>query len=317
MVAAPLLRIVFFGTPAFALPSLEALFQSRHRVVGVVTQLDRPRDRGHRTGEPLIKSRAARAGVPVLQPDRLKDPKFLEALARLNPDLGVVAAYGKILNEAVLAVPRLGFVNVHASLLPRYRGAAPIHRAVINGERETGVTIMRVVKALDAGPMLAVVKRPIDADETSEDVERDLARLGASVLIETVDALANGPIDGVPQDDSAATYAARLTKEEGAIDWTQSADTVHNLVRGLHPWPHAFTFYRGRRLIILRTVLSPGAAAPPGTILQAIGDHLQVATGRGAVTVREIQVESKRPMGIREFLAGHEVNPGEMLTSRP
>ena len=317
MVDIPAFRVVFFGTPEFALPSIDALLRSRHTVVGVVTQRDRPRGRGQKMSEPPVKARAVEAGVPVLQPERLKDAAFLEAFAGLGPDLGVVAAYGKLLTEAVLAAPRLGLINVHASLLPRYRGAAPVHRAVIGGERETGVTIMRMVKALDAGPMLAVARRPIAPDETSEDVERDLARIGATTLVETVEALAAGSLAETPQDDSAATYAPRLTKEEGAVDWTLPAEAVHNLIRGLHPWPHAFTFCRGQRWIVLRSVVLPGSSAPPGTILEATGDHLMVAAGRDIIRVLEIQVEGKRSMAAREFLAGHHVTAGAVLTPRP
>jgi methionyl-tRNA formyltransferase len=247
----------------------------------------------------------------------LKEESFLDSLARLDSDLGVVAAYGKLLTDRVLGTPRLGLINVHASLLPRYRGAAPIHRAVINGEHETGVTIMRVVKALDAGPMLKAVKRPIHPDETSEDVERGLAVLGADAVVQAIDEMSVGTLDETPQDDAAATYAARLTKEDGAIDWSRSAPAIHNLVRGLHPWPHAFTFYRGRRLIVLRTMVGDTSDAVPGTILEAQGDRLHVSAGGGVVAIREIQVEGKRPMSVREFLAGHALAAGERLTDRP
>ena len=184
---------------------------------------------GQKTSAAPVKARALAAGLPVLQPERLKDPAFLDEPDGLGADLGVVAAYGKILTDAVLATPRLGLLNVHASLLPRYRGAAPVHRAVIAGERETGVTIMRVVKALDAGPMLAAVRRPIGPDETSEEVERDLARLGAELLVSTADDLAAGRSHETPQDESAATYAHRLTKDDGVIDWSWPADRVHDL----------------------------------------------------------------------------------------
>ena len=190
------LRIVFFGTPAFAVPTLEALLASRHSVVAVVTQPDRPRGRGQKTTHAPVKAAATAAGVAVLQPDSMKDPGFVAALSALNADLGVVAAYGKILTDVVLAVPRLGMVNVHASLLPRYRGAAPVHRAIIAGERETGITIMRVVRALDAGPMLATARRPIEPDETSEDVERDLARIGAGLAVSTIERLVDGRAPG-------------------------------------------------------------------------------------------------------------------------
>ena len=191
MVAGRSLRIVFFGTPAFAVPTLDALLGSRHQIAGVVTQPDRPRGRGQQVSDAPVKARAAAAHVPILQPERMRDPAFVKALAALQADLGVVAAYGKILTDEVLATPALGLVNVHASLLPKYRGAAPVHRAIVAGERETGVTIMRVVSALDAGPMLAAVRRPVGPDETSEDVERDLAAIGAKLLVSTVDAVAD------------------------------------------------------------------------------------------------------------------------------
>lgn len=315
---APALRIVFMGTPAFAVPTLDALLASGHSVVAAIAQPDRPRGRGQKTADGPVKARALRAGVPVLQPPSLKAADVLARLTALNADLVVVAAYGKILSNAVLAMPRLGTINVHASLLPKYRGAAPIHRAVAAGERETGVTIMRVVLALDAGPMLATVRRPIGGDETSADVEQGLAGLGAAALVETVDRLALGPVEEVPQDDSHATYAPRLTKEDGIIDWSQPAQRVHDLIRAMQPWPNAFTFRDGRRLILLRSmVVDQPHDVAPGTILAAKGDDLRVATGTGAVVVRELQAEGKRPMTVRDFLAGHHLSAGDRLTSAP
>jgi methionyl-tRNA formyltransferase len=299
-------RIVFFGTPAFAVPTLEALLASRHAVVGVVTQPDRPRGRGQKTSHAPVKASATAAGVVVLQPDSMKDPGFVAALSAMNADLGVVAAYGKILTDTVLAIPRLGMVNVHASLLPRYRGAAPVHRAIIAGDRETGITIMRVVRALDAGPMLATAHRPIGPDETSEDVERDLASIGAALAVSTIDGLVDGGVPELPQNDADATYAHRLAKDDGVIDWTISADQIHNRIRGLHPWPHGFTFLGDKRLILLRSTPSADiAGSEPGTILEASGDRLRVATGSGVLNLLELQAEGKRPMPAREFLAGH------------
>ena len=300
------LRIVFFGTPAFAVPTLEALLASRHAVVGVVTQPDRPRGRGQKTSHAPVKASATTAGVVVLQPDSMKDPGFVAALSAMNADLGVVAAYGKILTDAVLAVPRLGMVNVHASLLPRYRGAAPVHRAIIAGERETGITIMRVVRALDAGPMLATAHRPIGPDETSEDVERDLASIGAALAVSTIEGLVDGRVPELPQNDADATYAHRLAKDDGVIDWTLSAGQIHNRIRGLHPWPHGFTFLGDKRLILLRSAPSADiAGSEPGTVLEASGDRLRVATGSKVLNLLELQAEGKRPMPAREFLAGY------------
>jgi methionyl-tRNA formyltransferase len=324
MVDVDRLRIAFFGTPDFAVPTLDALLRSRHSVVGVVTRADRPQGRGQKTNAPPVKTRAVAAGLPVLQPERLTDPGFLEAFDRLDADLGVLAAYGKILTDAVLAGPRLGLINVHASLLPRYRGAAPVHRAVINGDTETGVTIIRMVKALDAGPMLATMRRSIGPEDTSADVERDLARAGATLAVSIIDVLATGPAAEIRQDEAAATYAQRLTRADGIIDWTKPADRIHDLIRGLHPWPHAFTFHRGRRLILLRsTIPEQGAAgvdpfsAPPGTVLEADGDRLRIATGGGVIAITEIQAEGRRPMAPREFLAGHLLAAGERMTTQP
>jgi methionyl-tRNA formyltransferase len=310
------LRVVFFGTPDFALPTLEALLRSRHIVAGVVTQPDRPRGRGHHLLDAPVKAAAVAAGVTILQPQRLADAAFVDALMALRADLGVVAAYGKILTDQVLAIPARGFVNVHASLLPRYRGAAPVHRAVIAGERETGVTIMRVVQELDAGPMLADAYRPIAADETSDEVERDLARVGAALLVATLDDMAAGRARERPQDDSQATYALKLQKEDGRIDWRWPAERLHNLIRGLHPWPHAFTFLGGRRFIVRRSRWSPESSPEAaGTIVQAAGDRLGVATGSGILEISEIQSEGKRPMTSREFLAGHSLSRGERFES--
>ena len=314
------LRIVFFGTPAFAVPTLDALLASQHQVVAVVTQPDRPRGRGHRTTDAPIKARALAAELVVLQPPRLRDEEFLTALRELHPDLGVVAAYGKILTDDVLAAPRLGMVNVHASLLPKYRGAAPVHRAIVAGERETGVTIMRVVKQLDAGPMLASIRRPIGPDETSDHVELELARLGADLLVATIDAMVDGTAREVPQDEALATYAHRLTKDDGAIDWTSSPTQIHNLVRGLYPWPHAFTFLNGSRVIILRADAIPDDARPagvPGRIEVAHADDLIVSAGGGRVALRQLQLEGKRPVTARDFLAGHRVAVGDCFSAAP
>jgi methionyl-tRNA formyltransferase len=312
------LRVVFFGTPEFAVPTLEALLGSKHSVAGVVTQPDRPRGRGQKTTEGPVKTLATASGIPVVQPLTLKDPAFLPAVQSMHADIGVVAAYGKILSEAVLAVPRLGMINVHASLLPRYRGAAPIHRAVIAGERETGVTIMRVVKALDAGPMLAAVARPIGEDETSADVERDLARLGAELLVATLDRLSSAGLEEIAQDDSLATYANRLTKEDGRIDWSRSARDIHNQIRGLHPWPHAHAFLGGERVILLRSrPVESHTSGAPGSVVAARGDELVVAAGTGAVALLELQREGKRAASAREFLAGRPVAIGERFTAEP
>lgn len=312
------MRVVFFGTPQFAVPSLEQLIRSTHEVVGVVTQPDRPRGRGQKVTDAPVKLTAVQHGLPVFQPARLRDAEVIDTLTRWAPDLGVVAAYGKILPENVLDLPRLGMINVHASLLPRYRGAAPVHRAVIDGMTETGVTIMRMVPALDAGGMFAKVTRPIGPDETSDVVERDLATLGASLLIEVIDDLAAGRAVEELQDHTQSTYAPKITKEEGLIDWTQSATAIHNRVRGLYPWPHAFTYLNGERLIVMRSHVSPEpTSAAAGTIVDASSGAIQVATGYGErLVIDEVQPEGRRAMKVRDYLAGHPVETGARLGDR-
>jgi len=318
MVTAPRLKVLFFGTPQFAVPTVDAILGSTHTLVGVVTQPDRPRGRGQKASDAPAKARAREAGVPILQPQTLKDPAVLAEFAALGADIGVVAAYGKILAQAVLDVPRLGMINVHASLLPKYRGAAPVHRAVMGGESMTGVTIMRVVKALDAGAMLAIVERPIGPYDTSEEVERDLAGLGARLLVDTLDRLANGPIDEVAQDETQATYAHRLTKEDGVVDWSKTAWAIHNQVRGLHPWPHAYSYLQGQRLILRRSTWSDETiAGEPGRIIAAHGDELAVATGGGTLRITELQAEGRRAASAREFLAGRPIAPGLTFTAQP
>jgi methionyl-tRNA formyltransferase len=314
VVPARALRVVFFGTPAFAVPTLDALLAAGHLVAAVVTQPDRPRGRGQKTTASPVKETATLANVPILQPSSIKTPEFSEALAALHPDIGIVAAYGQILTQEVLATPRLGMINVHASLLPRYRGAAPVHRAIINGDIETGVTIMRMVKALDAGPMIAAEPIPISPEETSEELEGELARIGAQLLLRALDEVAAGRSHETPQNDSAASYAPRLTRDDGRIDWSWSASRIHNLIRGLHPWPHAETFADGRRLILHRSRPAETASTKhPGTVLEASGERVRVATGKGTLDLLEIQTESKRPMSAREFLAGHPLSPGTVL----
>ncbi|HUE87184.1 MAG TPA: methionyl-tRNA formyltransferase [Vicinamibacterales bacterium] len=312
------MRIVFFGTPRFAVPTLAALLRSPHTVAGVVTQPDRPRGRGRRVSDAPIKALAVERGLPVLQPARLtKDAE--KDFRSFDVDLGVVAAYGKILPEWLLAVPRLGMINVHASLLPKYRGAAPVNRAVIDGETETGVTIMRIVKALDAGPMMARAVRPIGLNESSDVVERDLAALGARLLVQVVDDLAAGRAVEVPQNDAQATHAPRLTKDEGLLDFTLPALAVHNRIRGLRPWPTAFTFLHGRRLVIHQARLSERSAAgvEPGVTVAAGADGIGIACGDGrAVDVLQLQPEGRRVMSAREYLAGHGVLAGQQFGSR-
>ncbi len=311
--------IVFFGTPAFAVPSLDALADSSHQVVGVVTQPDKPRGRGQHVSAAPVKARAEALGIPVWQPDRLRDEAFLDTMRGLGADLGVVAAYGKILPESLLLIPRLGMINVHASLLPRYRGAAPVHRAMMNGDADTGVTIMRVVKALDAGAMMLAESIPIEPNETGHDLEVRLATLGARLLITVVDQLARGEAVEVPQDDTQATYASRILKTDGIILWDRPAQAIHDQVRALSPWPHAYTFLDGARYVIhatrphasLDSVEPATTADGPGTILVAKKDQLLVRAGEGTVLeILQLQEEGRRVLPTRDFLAGHPLPTG-------
>ena len=309
--------VVFFGTPQFAVPTLRRLLDSTHSVAGVITQPDRPRGRGQKITHAPVKALALERGIPVYQPDRLKPAEVADTLRGWGADLGVVAAYGRIIPEHLLTIPRLGMINVHASLLPKYRGAAPVHRAVINGDGQTGVTIMRVVKELDAGGMFATVTRPIGPDETSDVVESALADMGAELLVTVVEQLGSGNAREEPQDDTQATYASRLTKEEGLIDWTRSASDLHNRVRGLYPWPHAYTFFKGTRLIVLRSVVADASASAtsPGTILRATSEAIHVATGEGELAILEVQPEGRRAMRAHDFLLGHRLATGETFSA--
>lgn len=311
------LRVAFFGTPQFAVPSLEALLGSRHTVCGVVTQPDRPRGRGQRVTDGPVKALAASRQLPLLQPATLKDPAVEATLRSWAPDLGVVVAYGQLVPAALLALPRLGLVNVHPSLLPKYRGAAPVHRAVVAGETTTGVSIMRVGPRLDAGAVFAVATRDIGPDETSAEVETDLSRIGARLLLDVVDQMAAGTATETPQDENAATYASKLTKAEGLLDWGQPARVLHNRVRGLQPWPHAFTYLDTARLIVLESAPVAGAtAADPGTIVRADREALHVACGDGSMlALLRLQREGSRPLAVRDFMAAHAPRAGQRLSS--
>lgn len=312
------LRVVFFGTPGFAVPTLERLIHSQHPVVGVVTQPDRPRGRGQRITDGPVKALAASLKLPILQPERLAREDLASQLASWNAEIGVVAAYGKLLPDWLLAAIPRGLLNVHASLLPRYRGASPIHRAVIAGDHETGVTIMRVVKALDAGPLLASVTVPIGPDDTTTIVEAMLAIKGADLLVATLDAIEAGTAVETPQDDSQATYAPKLSKTEGIIDWSRPAPHIHNLIRGLWPWPHASTHLAHKRYILHRSRLSSiDHEAEPGTIIRAsVIGGLHVACGTStALELLDLQLEGTRVMSARDAIAGQALTVGARFRS--
>ena len=314
------MKIAFFGTPAFAVPSLERLVAAGEQVVMVVTQPDRRRGRGQRQQFSPIKTTAMALNLPVLQPDRARDPECGEQLAACGAEIGAVVAYGQILPDHVLHTPVHGIINVHASLLPQYRGAAPIQRAIIAGERETGITMIRLVQELDAGPMLAHVVRPIKNDETSDVVERSLAALGADLLISTVQAIAAGQHREEPQDHGRATFAPRLTKEDGRVDWARPATAIHNLIRGLHPWPHAFTFLGNSRYVLHHSEVvdtHPGTRKP-GDVIAASGDHLHVACGEETtLALHALQPEGRRVLDTRAFLVGYPFPTTATFRSAP
>ncbi len=272
-----------------------------------------------------MKQLARERHLPIAQPATLRDPGVREGLEAWAPDLGVVVAYGQIIPKTLLDLPRLGMINVHGSLLPRYRGAAPVHRAVMNGDTLTGVTIMRVTPRLDAGAMFASVSREVAASDTSETVEHDLSRLGARLLVDVVARIASGTATETPQDESLATYAPKLTKAESDLDWTRPATELHNQVRGLHPWPHASTRIDSARLIVLQSAVVDAHDAPapagaqadaaPGTIRHVGRDALHVAAGSGStLALLRVQPEGKRPMAIRDYLAGAHLQPGQRCT---
>jgi methionyl-tRNA formyltransferase len=310
------LRVVFLGSGAFAVPSLEAVIGAGHDVAALVTQPDREKGRGRALRATPTKVLAERRGIPVLQPRRIKDPQAVEALRALRPDVQVVVAYGQILSRAVIDLPPLGTVNVHSSLLPRYRGAAPIHWAIVNGERETGVTTMLIDEGLDTGPTLLAKSTPIEPEETSPELEARLARLGAEVLLETLDGLARGTLTPRPQDHARATLAPLLKKEDGRIDWGRPADEIGRRVRGLLPWPGTVTGWAGGELKVLRARAEPAAPdkAMPGTVLTVDRDGIVVAAGAGTrLRLLEVQPESRRPMAAAAFAAGARLQPGARL----
>jgi methionyl-tRNA formyltransferase len=301
------MRVLFYGTPAFALPALEALLR-HHAVVAVVTQPDRPAHRGQRLTASPVKVRALAAGIPVVQPPRLRDPEWPDRLRAYAPEVAVVVAFGQILPRAVLDVPARGSINVHASLLPRYRGAAPVAWAIIRGETETGVSIMQMDEGLDTGPVLWVVRTAIGPDETAGELATRLADLGSQAL---VDAL--GRLDSLapaPQPPAGATLAPRLRKEDGHLDWRRSARELVNLVRGCNPWPGALTRTPAGPLLVWRaSAVEAASAASPGALVPH-ADTVAIATAAGAVLPLEVQAEGRRALSWAEYLRGARLAAG-------
>ena len=306
------MRVVFLGSGAFAIPSFEALIGAGHDVVALVTQPDREKGRGRALAPPPLKPVAEARGVPVHQPRRIREPAALETLRALAPDVQVVVAYGQILPRAVIDVPLRGTVNVHGSLLPRYRGAAPIQWAIVNGEAKTGVTTMLIDEGLDTGPTLLARSTPIDPEETAPELEARLSGLGAAVLIETLAGMAAGTLGPVPQDHARATLAPIIKKEDGRLDWSRPAQELARRVRGFHPWPGTFTSWQGQPLKVLRArVDGPGPSSRPGEVVAVDKDGLVVGCGEGTrLRLLDVQPESRRPMGAAAFAAGARLGPG-------
>ncbi|OAT81418.1 methionyl-tRNA formyltransferase [Desulfotomaculum copahuensis] len=311
------MRVVFMGTPDFAVPALQSLIRAGYRVVAVVTQPDRPRGRGKKLLPGPVKQAAREHGLTVLQPERIKEASFLAQLARLEPDVVVVAAYGQILSPAVLNLPRLGCLNIHASLLPRYRGAAPVHRAVMNGERETGVSIMLMNEGLDTGAVLLQKAVPVTGTDTTGLVQDRLAGLGAELLLETLPRWAAGKITPRPQDDAQATYAPPLTRQDEIIDWQRPARAIADQVRGLDPRPGARTCLDGRLIKIWRALprdaASAVADAVAGQVLTANREELLVLTGQGCLEILELQAQGGRRLPASVFLRGRPLSAGTVL----
>jgi methionyl-tRNA formyltransferase len=303
-----LLRVLFMGSPEFAVPTLRAVARVAE-IVGVVTQPDKPAGRGQTLVAPAVKQAAAELlpGVPVLQPKSARAPEVHDQIRALAPDVGVVVAYGKILPQVLLDVPRHGCLNVHGSLLPRYRGAAPIQWAVIRGEAETGITIMQLDAGMDTGPMLLRRAIPIADDDTSGSLAPRLAALGAEMMVETLAALSVGALVPVPQDDSLATMAPMLKKEDGLLDFTQPARAVRDRVRGVDPWPGAYTLLGGEPLKVWSARLAEGEGAP-GDVLGVGAGGLRVACGEGAITFAEVQAPGRKRMAAAAYHAGRSLN---------
>jgi methionyl-tRNA formyltransferase len=310
-------RIAFFGTPDIAVRALEACIESAHDVVLVTAQPDRPKGRGQKLEPPPVKARALDARIPMLQPETLRKgtpdgDRFLDELRALDLDLAVVMAYGRIVPQRILDVPKSGFVNVHASLLPRWRGAAPIQRAILADDRETGVCLMKMVLALDEGDVLARASTPITDNDDALTLGARLSTLGHDLLVTHLDALVAGALPAVPQGDHGVTYASMLTKEEGRVDFTNSARALHCHARAMHPWPGAQTTLDGEVVKLFSPVLGPRGAFAPGVVVDA-SDALVVGTPDGAIGYREIQAPSKKRIAVRDFVRGHPIAKGTLL----
>ncbi len=312
------IKFVFFGTPEFAVGVLRALEQRDRTPLAVVCQPDRPKGRGRKTVSPPAKLWAQKRSIPVLQPRNQKDPDYILSLSSLDADLAVVAAYGQILPASLLNIPPMGFINVHPSLIPKYRGAAPIQWTLINGDEQTGVSILQVTPGLDDGDILQQQSVMIEPDETAPELAQRLAEIGGHLCSRVITGFEvnKGPVDGTVQNETLVSWAPQLDKSHGNIDWTQPAHKIHNLVRGVQPWPGAKTKFRTKLLKIHRSKIIghvPTASDVAGKIIEAKGDSLLVQTGDGILALVEVQAAGKKKMPVRAFLSGQKIEPGEIL----
>jgi methionyl-tRNA formyltransferase len=311
------MRIIFAGSPAFAVPSLERLLSTDHELIGVITQPDRPAGRGLKLKAPPVKDLALRHGLPCFQPEKFNTRPFLDLVESMGPDVILVVAYGKIFRKRSLAIPRLGCVNLHASLLPKYRGIAPVNWAIINGERETGVTTMFMDEGVDTGDIIVSRPAPIGEDETAGEVLERLSVLGAGVVEETCDLIAGGSAPRRPQDGSLASYAPKLTKQDGWISWHRPAQAIHNLMRGVTPWPGAVALFQGASVKILRSAMGGEADASAGTVIGIdSGKGILVSCAKGALWLAELQAEGRKAVNGADFARGHRIKVGDRFDSK-
>lgn len=307
------MRIVFMGTPVVAAVSLEKLLDSRHNVAGVVTQPERPAGRGQKPAPSPVRQVADQRGIATLAPEKVRDPAFLAALTAWAPEIIVVVAYGRILPRAILELAPLGCLNVHYSLLPKYRGAAPVAWAVVNGEEKSGVTTMRLVEKMDAGPIYLQRELPLTPGETTASLQAKLAPLGAELLLETLAGLEARTIAAQEQDEAAATLAPMLKKEDGLIDWKLPAVAIERRVRGFTPWPSAYTHASGQVMKIHRAHVEPEPTGAPGEVVRADRGGFWIATGEGALSLEEVQLENRKRVSAAEFLNGARIEKGALL----
>lgn len=310
------MRAVFMGTPEIAATVLKSVLASRHEVIAVVTQPDKPKGRGHEMAFPPVKEVALEAGISVMQPQRAKDEAFIAELKALNPDIILVAAYGKLLPKAILDMPKFGCINVHASLLPKYRGASPIQWAVLNGDEKSGVTIMHMAETMDTGDIIMTKEVVLAKDETAGSLHDKLAEIGGPLLIEAMDALETGRAPRIRQNDEDATHVTMLDKTMGNLDFSKPAVQLERWIRGLNPWPTAYTKLDGKMLKLWKAEVLPAKEAKnvePGTVIDVLKDGFDVLTGDGVLRVKELQLEGKRKMTAEEFLRGFSLEAGTVL----